>query len=510
MRRKLDHNFLPEHVARGFQQELEALIESLGPEEGFKGQYLKDQYKSKYNDPDGVSPEQRRASAITKWLGTELRNSKTNQRLQLGDADFDWVTSDRLIRKTRQIIAQVLGPLDYPEILSQGSHTNGASTRIRRGPIAAILKHTGEAHVSSSALKHWVQFGLTTILGHQSMALQEHSVLFTVPKATEIDRVACKEPDINMFLQRSIGTHIRNRLRRFGVNLNDQTVNQRLCRDALHLGLATVDLSSASDSITKQLVIELLPFDWWSLLDDLRVHSTLIDGKIHELEMFSSMGNGFTFELESLIFWALCRSIMYFSGTKGKLSVYGDDIILPSKVAPRMARVFAWFGFKVNPKKSNWSGPFRESCGKHYHRKLDVTPFYLREPVRSKTDMIRLLNRLMEWDARGWGFMCNPDLIEFHYKWSRLIPSHLHGGQDPEDPTSLVTGDPPRRRLKPSTKPVKFPDRAACILWLTNRRISENPISLDPRKEGRFTTVPQPSWTVRTAWTPYLLRGCTV
>lgn len=507
-RRKPDPDYLPEHVAQAFEFHLDRLIADLGDTGGFKGAYLRSEYKTKYNDPKGVSPEQRRTAAIEKWLSTERRNQQTNQRLQLGDVDFGWVTSDDLIRKVRSFVAEALGPLDYPQILDRGGYTTGASTRVRRGPDALILKHAGKAHVSTSAVKHWLQYAKNSILSDQCMQIQESSVLFTVPKATEIDRVACKEPDINMFLQRSIGTHIRRRLRRRGVDLNDQTVNQNLAKDALSLGLATIDLSAASDSITRQLVIELLPFDWWNLLDDLRVHSAEVDGSTHELEMFSSMGNGFTFELESLLFWALCRGIMYFSGCKGKLSVYGDDIILPSEIAPRMTRIFAWFGFKVNPKKSNWSGSFRESCGKHYYRNLEVTPFYVREPISRKTDVIRLLNRLLEWDGRGWGFLTTPSVAEFHYHWARVIPKPLWGGQDPKDKAALVTGDSPRSRLVSRDKEVEYPHAAAMAAWLTKRRfMGDSPLTLDPRKEGRYVIVPQPSWTVRTAWDPWLIHG---
>lgn len=505
--RNPDPNYLPVHVATAFEQQLDALIERLAATEGFKGKYLGSEYKSKYNDPTGVTPEQRKVAAIEKWLGTERRNRKTNQRLQLGDVDFGWTTSDELLSKARTFVSEVLGPMSYPEILSQGGFTNGASTRIKRGPSAAILKHTGVAHVSSSAVKHWLRYASNSVLSDQGMQIQEASVLFTVPKATDIDRVACKEPEINMFLQRSVGEHIRRRLRRKGIDLNDQTVNQRLAESALDLGLATIDLSSASDSISRQLVIELLPFDWWNLLDDLRVHYALVDGVPHELEMFSSMGNGFTFELESLIFWALCRSVMYFSGVKGRLSVYGDDIILPSRVAPRLARIFSWLGFKVNPKKSNWTGVFRESCGKHYHRGMDVTPFYVREPVRCKTDLIRLLNRLCEWDGRGWGFITNPEVAEFHLKWAKVLPSSLYGGQDLDDPTALVTGDPPRSRLKAKTTEVEYPADAGLVHWLTKRASMVNPLTLDARKEGRFIVVPQSPWTGRTTWSPYVMCG---
>jgi hypothetical protein len=269
--------------------------------------------------------------------------------------------------------------------------------------------------VTKHAKDHWTRLMCNTHLEDQTLNIVESSVLFTVPKSSHIDRIACKEPEINMFLQKSVGDFIRNRLKKFGINLNDQRINQGLARDALRHGLATVDLSSASDSISRQLVFELLPFEWWSHMEDIRSKSVILPcGKTHILEMFSSMGNGFTFELESLIFWALTRATSRITAIRGRISVYGDDIVCPNELVKPLTHVFNWVGFVVNLTKSFWSGPFRESCGKHYHNSVDVSPFFLREPVRKKTDIIRLLNRLLEWDGRGWGFFINPSARAFH------------------------------------------------------------------------------------------------
>jgi hypothetical protein len=473
---------------------------------GFKEQYLKSELLSKYSDSSTTPAETRRSSAIQKWLGVESRNAKTNCRLLIGDEDFGWTTSDRLFALARTHISKVLGRL-VPEVLFGGSHSNGASTRVGRSPTAQFEKHAGEAHVSSRALKHWFSVASETRLSEQVLSIQESSVLFTVPKSTDIDRVACKEPEINMYLQRTVGTYIRKRLKKFGIDLRDQTRNQLLAKNAVSLGLATIDLSSASDSISKQLVINLLPFEWFSLLDDLRAHSVDIDGTCHFPEMFSSMGNGFTFELESLIFWALTRSTCQISKVKGKISVYGDDIIAPSLIAPRLARLFHWVGFKVNPKKSHWTGQFRESCGKHYYGPQEVTPFYIREPVRSLTDVIRLLNRLLIWDSYS-GFFITPEVANFHYQWAlKIVPFKLWGGPDPEDITSLVTGHPLRRRLIRRRTALSLPGEAGLTTWLNNKEASIATLSFDPRVEKRHFIGNFSPWQCNTTWDPYLIFG---
>jgi hypothetical protein len=508
-----NRDFLPTSVGDAFLKDLDSLVEKLAEGGGFKETYLLSEYKSKFLDSTVTSPAERRQAAIDKFMAVEERNRTTNMRLLLGGTDFGWVTSDELISKARQVILSILGDKPPLSLFDGGSHTFGASTRVRRGPQAAFLKHVGQAQVSDTAWKYWCLATSGTMLAEQQLSLQESSVLFTVPKSSHIDRVAAKEPEINMYLQRCAGSFIRSRLkRRAGIDLNDQTRNQLLAKNALRQDLATIDLSSASDSISRQLVIELLPFDWWSVLDDIRVHSTIVDGEVHTLEMFSSMGNGFTFELESLLFYALTRAICWCSRVKGTISVYGDDIIAPSKIGPRLARVFHWFGFRVNAKKSNWTGKFRESCGRHFYGQLEVTPFYVREPVRKMSEVIRLLNRLLYWDGREFGFFVSEVAMRFHTKWRQIVPQNLWGGQDPDRIDSLVTGHPPRSRLVWKPRSEQRLELGAYLYWFT---ISEKKmiqiqatggeLHLDPSRICGAIIAPQPAWLKRTSWTPDLI-----
>jgi hypothetical protein len=523
-------------VSAAFIRELQQAL----PTDGFKSHYLREELLSKYCDPKTTPADIRRTAAVTKWLLSEANNARTNQRLQLADANFGWLTYEQLCSKVKTLIARILGPVCYPEVILDSGvfHTNGASTRVKRSSQAALLKLQGEVHLSNSAIKHWLVFASGTRLSKQVCTLREENVLFTVPKKSDIDRVACKEPEVNMLLQRAVGNHIRHQLMKFGINLNDQTRNQELARCAVQKGLATIDLSSASDSITRQLVFDMLPFEWWSLLDDLRVKTTKIPAEFlaqsdqvvrilktdpsgplrdlnlpepkdkhiyHELEMFSSMGNGFTFELESLLFYAITRIVCRRSGVRGTISVYGDDIIAPIGIVPRLKRIFDYIGFTVNMKKSFWRGPFRESCGKHYHNGFDVTPFYIRREILSLMDLILHLNHVLEWDGRGWGFFTSDSLAAFHKKWSRYVPARLHGGIDPSDPGALVTGDLPRHRLVPVTKPWQHNRLSAELHWFMMKESTDIPIGVDPRFEVGYKTQPFISCGEQSTWRPYLI-----
>jgi hypothetical protein len=175
--------------------------------------------------------------------------------------------------------------------------------------------------------------------------------------------------------------------------------------------LATIDLSSASDTLAFELVDYLLTdilgnYQWASLLGSLRTAQVDYKGDLIDLQKWSSMGNGYTFELESLIFWALimgcCR---YIGAPTAQVSIYGDDIICPVNwlqdprtidweifseggtllPSPSMQElvleVFSFCGFSINLEKSFWDGPFRESCGADYYKGVDIRPFYMKKTM---------------------------------------------------------------------------------------------------------------------------------
>lgn len=437
--------------------------------EGFKNDYLKAEVQSKFLSSTTASPQLRRSRAIEKWLETELRNELTNERLFNTCDDFKILSHKKFvdfISFARRLIVDVIGETPPIEALI-GSFSGGASTSRLRTESHTASKYAGKAHVTPRCLEYFklledeipLWLGDGCLLEIQEVA---GNVLFTVPKKTDIDRVACKEPDINMFLQKGIGSHFRRGLLRQGINLNDQTKNRSLARvGSIDNSLSTLDLSSASDSVSRELVFQLLPVTWYTLLDAVRSPVTIIDGVEHRNEMFSSMGNGFTFELESLIFWALTKTTAYCEGVRGVISVYGDDIICPRGIAHELSWVLNYFGFQVNPDKSHISGPFRESCGGHYYNGFDVTPFYIRKPVDSLIDIIHVANSLRKWAQLSPeplpGSMpslaiLDPTVEEFWLWLKSFVPDALWGGVDTSFKYQLVSSDTPCMRLSETSK----------------------------------------------------------
>lgn len=322
-----------------------------------RDKWLAENLLSKFADPDPKKLRLREEAALEKWHAVEERNSKTNMRLYIDDTDkvIAGVNLRNVLERARRTVRRLLGVSPPVECL-QGHFSGGASTSKRRQLGMVARKFAETPDVTQEAWDSvwpvlyrshlWVNYNE----GLLNPRFVDHNIMFFVPKNDSIERICAKEPDLNLYIQKSIGDYIRRSLRYVGINLNDQSRNRQLAHQGSVDGsLATLDLSSASDSVTTQLVLRLLPHDWFCLLDSVRCKRTkLPDGSIHENEMFSSMGNGFTFELESMVFYAIAKAVCTELCEHGCVSVYGDDIIVPTGAAKPLMLILGYCGFKVN------------------------------------------------------------------------------------------------------------------------------------------------------------------
>lgn len=200
-----------------------------------------------------------------------------------------------------------------------------------------------------------------------------------VPKTAKTLRTIAVEPLLNSYIQKGIDRVLRKRLLKHGYDLADQERNKYLAKvGSVDGSLGTLDLSAASDSISIELVKAVLPPEWFELLLRTRCACYRLDGTISLYHKFCSMGNGFCFPLETLIFAAAARAVMHDTRDGVRThAVYGDDIIVPSDSYDALVRLLAVLGFKANSDKSFNTGPFRESCGADWYIGQDVRPVYL-------------------------------------------------------------------------------------------------------------------------------------
>lgn len=309
---------------------------------------------------------------------------------------------ESLLSRARRKISLVLG--DVPALSGlQFRFGPGATTTIKRRDANYRAKLSLDSLACSENLIPALKLLLEEVpslysdIGDEekatvSVMLHDSEIRF-VPKTAKTHRTIAVEPSLNSFFQLGVGGYMEKRLLRVGQDIRDQSRNQRLARvGSIDGTLATLDLSSASDSISWGLVHDLLPQDWFTLLDLGRSARTkLPDGRLLWLEKFSSMGNGYTFPLETLIFWALAASVTDTAKPGGEVSVYGDDIIVATECYPLLSELLEYVGFSLNHNKSFHKGPFRESCGADYYKGINIRPCYIKGKM-DLLDIYRLYN----------------------------------------------------------------------------------------------------------------------
>jgi len=355
----------------------------------------------------GINPED---TAIEKFILAERRCKWNNRRFRAARKSFSPHTL--IIESARAWILRVLGEspnlesiydkCDFGAGASVGVHGN--ATNIGRKLLAEQWSCT------PSALNHayraiWANAQIRDLLLGETKGfvcldpsllkeavdkrvgnnLIQHNNISFVPKTAKTHRSIAVEPLLNGFLQKGIDSEMRVLLRDIGgIDLSLQEPNQLMAREGSLGGFdpyATIDLSAASDSISLELVRDLLPPDWFSLLNQTRSPSYLLNDRIVRYEKFTSMGNGFCFPLETIIFAALTHGVYRCNGQRPDFRVYGDDIIVRRNIALHLIEVLRWCGFQTNTDKTFCFGPFRESCGADWYEGLDVRPVYLDDPL---------------------------------------------------------------------------------------------------------------------------------
>jgi hypothetical protein len=346
----------------------------------------------------GVDKEQ---AAFEKFVAAELDCKATNDRFRaLRGGSYQLLPRlSSILYSAQRKIAALLGPCPTLSELSCKFGPGGTAQIIKAeacptnkmaGPLGCSdeLLHSGFITAALEEVPHWSSCHAVESwldgddLWTRYLLEVSSSVLEFVPKNAKVYRSIAKEPTLNMFYQLGAGRYITERLLAWGIDIREQPVNQKLAREGSLLGTyATIDLSNASDTVAKLLVKFLLPSEWYYLLSGLRTGTVTYRGQDIRLEKFSTMGNGFTFPLETLIFWAITRSAC----PSGQVNAYGDDIICPTEYYSDVVEALECCGFTVNSAKSYACGPFRESCGCDYFYGIDIRPYYQKHLVSAET-----------------------------------------------------------------------------------------------------------------------------
>ena len=255
-----------------------------------------------------------------------------------------------------------------------------------------------------------------------------------VPKQNDVSRLICVEPSLNVFYQKGFGRILEQRLRDvFDIDLaTAPSKNQELARAGSLTGShATIDLSSASDSMSLPMLREFLPPDFLMWLKLLRSPKGELKKRVGNMEsgwvefnMISSMGNGYTFPLQTMLFSCIVDACLNARSNQpmpqrtgcvlddsilpieyeslppaSEWSVFGDDIVCPDFVTRDVLRLLTITGFEVNASKTFIEGVFRESCGRDFFKGIDVRGFYVKR-LGTNQDRYAVINGLNLWCAK--------------------------------------------------------------------------------------------------------------
>ncbi len=372
----------------------------------------------KYPFPPGSVSYKPREKALSTFLLAERKCQLVNRRFSC----FEKLRSphEQALSGARSWIGYVLGVLPLSQIYDLCDFGPGASIGIHGNATNSARKFLAKSwSVTPSAFYYaraacgrdnYIWEALTCQPGtpyyrvdldffnesfsKRASMINNNKISF-VPKTVKTERTIAVEPLLNGYVQKGTDLLMRKRLKRVGIDLSDQTHNQWMARDgSLEVTdpYVTIDLSSASDSISIGLCRYMLPDDWYSFLNATRSKSYSLDGVEHTYHKFVTMGNGFCFPLETLLFASLCNVAYTESHRNPDYSVYGDDIIVRQSVAPRVLELLKVCGFTANPNKTFLQGPFRESCGADWFEGEDVRPLSLDYEFDSIENIFKFCN----------------------------------------------------------------------------------------------------------------------
>lgn len=310
-----------------------------------------------------------------------------------------------ILRQVRHILADMLAGYTFNE--ADGYFSTGTPSDARR-PLLSKLRMYRKSH---SCLSHCPMYGIgkSEVLAGKWRGTKKNRgfvKIVAVPKSFKAARIIAEEPASDQFSLQAIARSMRQAVERNGylryVNVEDQTRNQQYAYEgSIDGSYATIDFSSASDSICEALAVALLPQDIVSdVLSHKQAYMKYVDtwskaGMPMEasrvVQMWATSGNAITFISESTI---LCAFALYSTQVVEVLiqqklkdpSVFGDDVAIDDRAAEFFIDTVSLFGFIVNKDKTFFgqtsAGWYRESCGVEYLNSLPMhSRYYPRKPI---------------------------------------------------------------------------------------------------------------------------------
>jgi len=234
----------------------EALLElplpdiAVGTSGSFHEDYFITEYLQKYKGLKlSHDPAQR---ALSRWMASEESCRKVNSSFRDPLLRSFTDRAHRALFGAQRKIAAVLGNLCLPIVFSDCKWGPGATFDLKRELATPDKKMTEVISVTAKAMPylraileadpHWAACLLGVLpegpysLLSSNFNIVRGSRFLTVPKNAKTDRCIAAEPTGNSFLQQGVHSYMRRRLRRFGVDLDEQSINQERAREGTLTG----------------------------------------------------------------------------------------------------------------------------------------------------------------------------------------------------------------------------------------------------------------------------------
>lgn len=275
----------------------------------------------------------------------------------------------------------------------------------------------------------------TPTFGKCFVEVVDATKLIAVPKNDKTARLIGIEPSGNMALQLAFASIVEEALAIAGFDIRTPSFQEGTLEDLRSYALnqssvceypqaewnknmarlgsitgdfSTLDLSSASDHISPALIAALWPRDCVHFMNIIRAQKfdcSKFGDSFIDSNIFSTMGNGFTFPIMTMTFLALYYGYLCSLGMVSSVGVdperfcvFGDDMIVPTEHFQGFYCCLSELGLVINQDKSFSDGFFRESCGGDFYFGKDITPFYIKS-VSTEADIYVAINQATRWSA---------------------------------------------------------------------------------------------------------------
>lgn len=295
-----------------------------------------------------------------------------------------WITSH-----LKAIVEEILANYQVSET-DEGSFSSGVTANNNK-PLRDKIREYGSVKPFFDSPLYPISANVDWS-GHRYHNHQYSSVIMAVPKNYKTPRIIGKEPAYRQYHMQARRKALTKALtpRRCMLDLSDQGMSREKCRYAAKFGrYASIDLSSASDRISKSLYRSIFPLDVIRDFDTLLSDEFSIGTKYYTMQMFSTSGSALTFVLESIVFLAIALLAYRIHGLFTNYEdnceipcIYGDDMLVDTNTFDLTCELLTACGLVVNTDKSFAEGRYRESCGVEYYGDQETTTIYWpRKPI---------------------------------------------------------------------------------------------------------------------------------